>query len=119
MRILRCTTGNLAEAVRVVDDAEHLKRLSKNKRGDLLAGMRNFPKQGHLRHPVTFVLVGTAELSEAVAECGEVRRIDVPAMALDGPGGTFDQVCRPIFGAQRRSTSSGCTRRRRAPSARS
>ena len=62
--------------------------------------MRNFPKQGHLRHPVTFVLVGTAELSEAVAECGEVRRIDVPAMALDGSGGTFDQVCRPIFGAQ-------------------
>ncbi len=83
-----------------VEDADHLARLSDAKRADMLDEMRLFPRQKGLEHSVTFVLIGSPALADAVAACHAVRTIVLPSMALDGAEGTFAQVCQLVFGTR-------------------
>ncbi len=83
-----------------VDDADHLTRLSEARRTDVLEEMRLWPKMARIAKPVTFVLVGSPALADAVAACGATRTVMLPAMALDGAEGTFAHVCRLVFGTR-------------------
>lgn len=81
----------------ILDDVEHLVRLSEAKRMQALEEMVDWPDVIHLSHRVTLVLIGSPALADAVASCKPVCRIDLHPME-DGPDGTFAKVCSVVFG---------------------
>lgn len=82
----------------ILDDIEHLVRLSEAKRMQALEEMLDWPDVIHLGHRITLVLIGSPALADAVATCKPVRRIELLPMEEDGPDGTFAKVCNAVFG---------------------